>query len=757
MSFAHVAVPVPARAGSLFSYAVPGGAGIAQGTLVVVPFSSRTLPGIVVDLGTAPPDLPTRIVLGSLEGAPSLTSGQVEVGLWMACHYRSAPFDALSLFLPPGWQRAVSQRAGVWAFQWPEMPLRESTLIDLAPGLAERAAAGEACLGRDGTGTARGRVISVLLAGGPAEAAGVAAAAGCSVVTIRRMVKEGLLVAVDGPHPDPLPLGEGRGEGHSPILLNDAQCAAFQPIAAAIARRSSEVFLLQGVTGSGKTHVYLKLIETLVDSGRKALVLVSEIAQTPEALERYEERFPGRVALLHSELPDARRWELWRGIDQGRFDVVIGPRSALFAPVRDLGLVVLDEEHEPAYKQEDRSPRYHAREVAVELGRRTGAAVVLGSATPDVGSYYLAEKGIYHLQTLPDRYSGPGTHGWTSGRLPAVELVDLRGELKAGNLGVLSRSLKMALERVLAAGEQAILFLNRRGASTCVLCRDCGHVMKCRRCDVPLVHHRETSELVCHQCNRRSRIPEKCPACKKSRIGYFGAGTERVEEEVRRLFPSARVLRWDRDVTARRDAHARIHRQFALHEADVLVGTQMVAKALDFPLVTLVGVVLADITLHLPDFRSAERTFQLLAQVAGRAGRGAAEGRVIIQTYSPTHYSVVCAARHDYQSFYEQEMAFRRYHSYPPFRRLARLLYVGSGDASARFRALTMHQQLQAKVGELGIGDVALLGPAPAFHSRVRGRYRWQIVLAGEGITRLLEEVPLPLGWSVDVDPMSLL
>ncbi|HEX2986621.1 MAG TPA: primosomal protein N', partial [Chloroflexota bacterium] len=504
-------------------------------------------------------------------------------------------------------------------------------------------------------------------------------------------------------------------------------------------------------------QVYMRSIEALLRLGRRAIVLVSEIAQTPEALERYSEQFPGRVALLHSELPDAERWQLWRGIYDGRFDVVVGPRSALFSPVPDLGLIVLDEEHEPAYKQEDKAPRYHARDVAIELGKRVGATVILGSATPDVGSFYLAERGEYRLAELPDRYSGPSAGGWSTGKLPSVQVVDLREELKTGNTSLLSRPLQRGLERILSLGEQAILFLNRRGQSTCVLCRDCGQVIKCRRCDVPMVYHRDPNELMCHSCNRRAPVPTRCPNCKGRRISFFGAGTERVEEEVKRLFPAARVLRWDQDVTGRQGDHARLHREFREHEADVLVGTQMVAKALDFPLVTLVGVVLADITLHLPDFRAAERTFQLLAQVSGRAGRGSREGEVILQTYSPDHYSVVAASRHDYRAFYEREITFRRQNSYPPFRELARLTYTGTGETRARFEALEMRQHLRSKIEEMGIADIEILGPAPAFHARVRGKFRWQIVLAGQRLGRLLCEIDLPLGWGLDVDPMSLL
>ncbi len=755
MIFARVAVPVPARVGTLFTYSVPPRMPVEPGNLVMVPFGSRILPAIVVETDSVPPNLATRELLGMVEGAPSLSPERVEVASWMARHYRAPLFDALGLFLPPGWQRALQERpaaedaAPAWSFQWPQPPLSAGSLVALAAG-AEAAASAGAVAGL------RAKVMALLWARGPLPAGEAAAGAGCALATVRRMVGEGLLVADLTPSPA-LPVGEGAGGVRSPVFLNEVQAAAFASVASALKSRSHQVFLLHGVTGSGKTQVYLRLIEGLLRMGRRAIVLVSEIAQTPEALERYSERFPGRVALLHSELPDAERCRLWRGISEGRFDVVVGPRSALFAPVSELGLVVLDEEHEPAYKQEDRSPRYHARQAAIELGRRVGAAVVLGSATPEVTSYHLAEKGTYRLLSLPERYAGPSSRGWSTGMMPRVEVVDLRDELKAGNSSVLSRALQTGLERTLAAGQQAILFLNRRGASTCVLCRDCGHVLKCRRCDVPLVYHRDTEELVCHQCNRRGPLPASCPQCKRSRIGFFGAGTERVEEEVRRLFPSARVLRWDHDVAGRKGAHQQIHRQFQEHQADVLVGTQMVAKALDFPLVTLVGVVLADVTLHLPDFRAAERTFQLLAQVAGRAGRGEAEGRVVIQTYSPDHYSVVAASHHDYLAFYERELAFRRHHSYPPFRSLARLLYSGTGEARSRFVALEMLKRLQSKVEELGLGDVDLLGPAPAFHSRLRGRFRWQIVLAGQDAERLLPEVELPLGWSVDVDPVSLL
>lgn len=759
MTYAQVALPVPSRAGSLFTYAVPPGMPVGVGRVVMAPLGNRKLPGVVYCLDDAPPAMLTRELLGPVQDAPSVDASRLRIASWISAHYLAPLFDCISLFLPPGWSKAVEidgtrhMDPGCWRFRWPAPPLSDSALVEMVPGSSVAA----------GWTGVKGRVASWLGAAGPSALAAVAAGAGCAPSTVRKMVANGLLRPVEEPGllVSPPACSEARaGDGLSPappITLNSDQERAFAPVAATLAAGRHQVFLVHGVTGSGKTHVYLKLIESLVARGRRAIVLVSEIAQTPEALSRYTRQFPGRVALLHSDMPLKQRWLLWRDISLGRYDVVIGPRSALFSPVPDLGMVVLDEEHEPAYKQEEHSPRYHARDVAVEIGKSAGVPVVLGSATPDVGSYYLAERGAYRLLTLPGRYAGPTSRGHSAGRLPGVKIVDLRQELRAGNFSVLSRDLRGAMAETLDAGHQAILFLNRRGSSTAVVCRDCGEAIKCRRCDLPLVYHRALGELLCHQCNRRKPLPEKCPTCKRTRINYFGAGTEKVEDEVKTAFPNARVLRWDHDVTGPRGSHARIHQQFLDHGADILVGTQMVAKALDFPLVTLVGVVLADVSLQLPDFKAAERTFQLLSQVAGRAGRGDAEGRVVIQTYRPDHYSVLAAAGHDYQAFYRQELAFRRRHGYPPFRRFARLLFTGSGEVRARVEAIEMRRRLQATADEKGIRDLSIIGPAPAFHSRVRGRHRWQIVLAGEGLAEVLAATPLPMGWAVDVDPVSSL
>lgn len=540
-------------------------------------------------------------------------------------------------------------------------------------------------------------------------------------------------------------------------------------------------FLLHGVTGSGKTEIYMRAIEFALARGQKAIMLVPEIALTPQTVRRFAARFPGQVAVLHSGLSDGERYDTWRRARQGLFDIVIGPRSALFTPLDPLGVIVVDEEHDHSYKQTPPvpAPYYHARETAVELGRLTGATVILGSATPDLVTYHKAQAGRYHLLELPRRVMGHRQRiesqavrlGVTSRYrqteddsdesltipLPPIQIVDLRQELRAGNRSVFSRALQQALTETLDRHEQAILFLNRRGTSTFVLCRDCGLVLHCPRCDVPLTFHRPRALLVCHHCGRQERQPELCPRCGSHRIRYFGLGTEELEELVKQQWSQARTVRWDRDTTAGKDTHEILLASFINQEADILVGTQMIAKGLDLPLVTLVGVVSADVSLGLPDFRVGEQTFQVLAQVAGRAGRGLLGGRVIIQTYQPDHYAIRAAAEHDYTSFYLDEIRFRTQHNLPPFRRLARLTIVDPLNDKARQQAEELARALHQHIHEKGLGAIDILGPAPPFFNRIDGRYRWQIILRAADPTRLLEDFHVPRPWLVDIDPVSTL
>ncbi|MCD6290264.1 MAG: primosomal protein N' [Anaerolineae bacterium] len=641
------------------------------------------------------------------------------------------------------------------------------------------------------------RVLDALQAvGGGAWVGYLYAETGCNLALLRELEAAGLVVLEETEVTrDPL-AGWEIVPDHPPKLTADQQ-AAWEEIRAGLQsawQRSSDasdnntdasapIYLLHGVTGSGKTELYLRAIAEALEHGLQAIVLVPEIALTPQTVQRFSARFPSRVTIWHSNLSRGERFDMWRRIREGGVDVVVGSRSALFVPLPRLGLIVVDEEHEPAYKQE-RRPRYHARDVAIALGRLSGAPVILGSATPSLETYHAAQRGEMHLITLPrrvlahqatviswQRRLGQAAAHFTGQEgeaqyadLPPIEVIDLRQELRAGNRSIFSRALQDALAQTLAQGQQALLFLNRRGTATFVMCRDCGLVLRCPRCDVPLTYHEDPVDasgsqgkgvLVCHHCNRRVPMPQVCPQCGSPRIRYFGAGTQKVVSEVTRLFPNARVLRWDRDAVGRRGAHERILAQFVEHEADILVGTQMVAKGLDLPLVTLVGVISADVSLYLPDFRAAERTFQLLAQVAGRAGRSPLGGRVIIQTYTPEHYAIRAASHHDFDEFYQQEMQFRREQGYPPFTRLTRLIYEDSRAERAQAEATRVAQALQRRI--IRRGDARLIGPAPCFFSRRRGRYRWHIVLIAKDPADWIRDLPLSPAWRVDVDPIDLL
>ncbi len=539
--------------------------------------------------------------------------------------------------------------------------------------------------------------------------------------------------------------------------------------------------LLHGVTGSGKTEIYMRAIDYAIHEGQQAIVLVPEIALTPQTVRRFAARFPGRVAVLHSRLSDGERYDTWRRARQGLFDIVVGPRSALFTPLPNLGVIILDEEHDPSYKQTPPvpPPYYHTRETAIALAQIIGATVIMGSATPDIVTYHRAQSGRFHLLELQKRVMGHrqrlesqaarlqlANHYQHESEdpddaltipLPPIQIVDLRQELRAGNRSIFSRALDKAVTETLERGEQAILFLNRRGSATFVICRDCGYVATCPRCDLPLTYHRHNMMLVCHHCGRREPHQTECPHCQSKRIRYFGLGTEEVAERVQQRWPEARITRWDRDTTAGRNTHETLLASFINQEADILVGTQMIAKGLDLPFVTLVGVISADVSLGLPDYRTGERAFQILAQVAGRAGRGLLGGRVIIQTYKPEHYAIQAAAEHDYASFYIDEIRFRTQHSLPPFRRMARLLLIDPIDERGKREAEALAKGLRLHIREKALAASEILGPVPPFFNRVDGRFRWQIIVRSPDPNRLLTDFPIPPKWMVDIDPVSTL
>jgi primosomal protein N' (replication factor Y) len=567
--------------------------------------------------------------------------------------------------------------------------------------------------------------------------------------TAASLVRRGLVEAEVRPRPR-RPLGTrpaGRRGGRPPASrLTGPQAEAVDRIAAALAAGDPTPLLLDGVTGGGKTAVYVEAIAASLATGRPALVLVPEIALAMPLVDRLRADLDARVALVHSGVGAGERADEWRRIRAGQVDLVVGTRLAVTAPLAEVGLIVVDEEHEATYKS-DRTPRLQARDAAIELGRLAGAAVVLGSATPAVETIGRVRSGAYRRVALPDR---------PSGERPPVELVDLRAELAAGNRGLLSGSLVAGLAELdRAAGERAILVINRRGAASVVLCRDCGHVQACPECERPLVYHSAGGSLRCHQCGTTAPMAGRCPVCASPRIRYLGGGTERVEREVRDRFPSYRVGRLDRDVVARKGAAERVVDAFRDGRLDVLVGTSLVTKGFDIPEVTLVGIVSADVALNLPDERAAERTYQLLAQAVGRAGRGERPGRAIIQTYQPDHPAIQAVVTGDAAAFYEAELDVRRRFGSPPFGRLIKLTVGLADPVAAEREAERLAERLRARAVERELA-VAVVGPAPAFVRRRAGRWRWNVVLRGAEPAALLDD-DLEAPWSVDVDPESLL
>ncbi len=500
------------------------------------------------------------------------------------------------------------------------------------------------------------------------------------------------------------------------LKLTAEQEQAIEPILKSIEQENHEVFLVHGVTGSGKTEIYLQAIQEVINKGKEAIVLVPEISLTPQMVNRFKGRFGKNVAVMHSALSDGEKFDEWRKIQRKEVQVVVGARSAIFSPFENLGIIIIDEEHETSYKQEDQ-PRYHARDVAIERGKNNHFPVVLGSATPTLESFARAEKDVYKLAALKKRTNDKP--------MPEVITVDMRNELHAGNRTMFSRLLMDKIADCLAKGEQIVLLLNRRGYSTFIMCRDCGHVKECPHCDIALTYHKNNNRLKCHYCAYEEAVPTICPECNSDLIRYFGTGTQRVEEALTQLIPEASVLRMDVDTTRRKGAHEKILKQFADGKADILLGTQMIAKGLDFENVTLVGVLTADSMLHLPDFRSSEKTFQLLTQVSGRAGRHELTGEVIVQTYTPEHYSIQLASQYNFHEFYLKEMAMRKAFQYPPYYYLALITITHQNHVKVVQSAQQIVRMLLEKVHQ----PTVILGPTPSPIPRIKDRYRYQCMI----------------------------
>lgn len=812
MNYADVAIDADwIPAGKTFSYRVPRHLAVEPGQLVWVQFGRNYVQGVVIRLAEQSQVLEeeTRDILHPVEPSPLIGSLGLELAEWIGQTYLCSPFESVAPLLPPGFRAHQQSRltavsgadddASLASFR---EPVREAWRV--------LAASGKACdepdfLKRIETNpnrldiarrdlrrlVDRGMVkkdVSLprprthryrrALIPGHYQATDDAADA----IPTRAHRQADLLAAVrESPTPyfatgvgtaaDALLrrglIAEEWQRTKSEILpgaaptapppnsLTRAQVEALTRITARLDDPGAipRSLLLHGVTGSGKTEVYLRAIDHAVGLGKQAIYLVPEIALTPQTVGLVNERFPGRAAVLHHRLTDRERFGQWWRIRDGLADVVVGPRSALFAPTFNLGLIIVDEEHEPAYKQEEFPPYYHARDAALALARRCGAVVVMGSATPDVVTFHDAERGRHRLLSLPDRV--PGSDGEP---IPLAEagIVDMRRELREGNRSVFSRSLTRALDATIAANQQAILFLNRRGSAAFMQCRECGCVVTCSRCSVAYAYHRDTSRLLCHYCNRSRRLPRACPQCRGGRIRDMGTGTEAAEAELQRRYPGAQIERWDSDVVRDPAELERAMRRLANGEAQILIGTQMVARGLDLPNVTLSAVLLADLGLNLPDFRAGERAFALLCQVCGRSGRGSQPGRAIIQTYQPDHYAIAAAAAQDYQAFYQTEIEARRLQGNPPFSRLAQILCADLSVRAVQQALEELAGRLRGRAAREGRGDVEVIGPTPCQPERVRGRYRWRLLLRGRRLWQFLDGEPIPRNCRVVVDPVRL-
>ena len=552
------------------------------------------------------------------------------------------------------------------------------------------------------------------------------------------------------------PFANQTFEKTTALSLNAEQQVAVETILQSVQEQQSQTYLLEGITGSGKTEVYLQVIAEVLNQGKTAIMLVPEISLTPQMVQRFKSRFGEHVAVMHSGLSQGEKYDEWRKIERGEAEVVVGARSAIFAPIENIGVIIIDEEHEASYKQEE-TPRYHARDLAIWRSEYHHCPVVLGSATPSLESRARAQKNVYQRLRLTQRANQAAT-------LPTIDVVDMRQEVENGNVSSFSMSLQEKLQERLEKNEQSVLLLNRRGYSSFVMCRDCGYVLPCPNCDISLTLHMDSKTMKCHYCGHEERIPYRCPNCGQDKIRYYGTGTQKVEEELQTLLPDSRILRMDVDTTRRKGAHEKILRTFGEGQADILLGTQMIAKGLDFPNVTLVGVLNADTALNLPDFRSSERTFQLLTQVSGRAGRAEKPGEVIIQSFNPEHYAIQLAKAQDYEDFYTKEMYIRHRGDYPPYYFTVQITASHPEENEAAKQMLQIARKLKQGLSPQAI----LLGPTPNAIMRVNNRYFYQVIikykqepmlqpLLKEILTDTQRATARGLKLSIDAEPMNFI
>ena len=822
-----------------YTYQIPRSVDVAEGDLVWVPFGYRPLQGIVLRVSTDTDFHSPKQIDSIVQGGPYLSTRQIELVRWVAGYYRTSLFKAAEPLLPPG----ATSRLRVWVERTAKSCETDMSLVGMRLTDDQRALLAEVpvdrrvrrdklaksassdrnrnieALVRDGYLTTEsvweqpagkprvvkhiriGSGVSVqdavkryarrraprrvglveLLAGSKDGAAKSDAKMEFGATAVKAVIDDGVAIEFDVQiNRDPLS-GYAAQEDIEHVLTSD-QARCVDVVSAALNRqRKSPRFLLHGVTGSGKTEVYLRAVKSCLESGRRAIVMVPEIAMTPQMLQRFASRFPGRIALQHSGLTQGQRYDQWHKIKSGVYDIVLGSRSSIFAPVNDLGLVVIDEEHEWTFKQSDRIPRYHARDVAERLCEISGAVLLVGSATPDLSTYHRAsaigDEAPYQLLLLPRRINedvaqlakarsgGAGDGPVLRGR-PKVSIVDMRKEFDAGHREMLSRELLAAMRENTELGRKTILFINRRGSAAFVQCTNCGAIRNCPNCNTSLTLHRVTRGgieglLRCHYCGYGVRVTRKCRVCGARGVNRRATGTEGAEEIVKGFFPETDVIRWDSDTARNSKEHSMILEQFQADGPRILVGTQMVAKGLDIPSVGLVGVLSADTSLAIPSYRSPERTFQLIAQVVGRAGRYDLPGRAVIQTFLPDNPSILRGALQDYAGFYQSEITVRRESALPPFVRHAKLGCSKFRQEDARLEAASVVTRLRDWSTASGGDSVTVLGPSPAFPFKRAGKFRYHVFLAmddrpGASFNPVLDAVPLGPSWTVEIDPLSM-
>jgi len=832
--FARISVNIPAISG-IFDYAIPNEliSQIQTGCLVTAPFGNQIVQGIVIELTDSPAVQNPKTIIDLLDPNPLLTAPQIALALRLADSTLNPLAAIVSLMIPTGlsqqadvlysltdrrpqtvdgqpsvvsgriikllkekgslrgrqidshfakvdWRKTANSlvKKGVLSAKNvlppPRVRPKHIRVAQLAvtPEAAEREMQN---LGSTSQTQARRESALRFLINQPEpiNLSWVYAQTSCNLADLQELEERGLIRLFENEiFRDSLSKQVDKETSTQVFDLTREQQLALEKITNYELRNISSSFLLYGVTGSGKTEIYLRAAQEVIKHGKQVIVLVPEIALTPQLVKRFLSRFPGQVGLVHSKLSEGERYDTWRRARDGKLNVIIGARSALFSPLKNIGLIVVDECHDSSYYQAE-LPFYNAVTAAQEYAKLCGAVCVLGSATPTIEQRFEFENSQRsavsgQILELPNRV--------TDSDLPPVQVVDMREELKNGSRGIFSRALSESLAEVISRGEQAILFLNRRGTATYIFCRDCGNTLKCPNCETPLTLHTDLSRprntqsvmrkeklritnyelLLCHRCGYTRNKPKTCPNCGGNQIREYGLGSEKVEAEVKSLFPQARTLRWDWDTTRTKDAHEIILTHFANHQADVLVGTQMLAKGLDLPLVTLVGIVLADVGLNLPDPFAHEKVFQVLTQVAGRAGRSARGGKVILQSFTPENYAIQFASNHDVNGFYEHELKYRKQLGYPPFTRLARLEYRNVDNARAEEEAAKLATKLNVKIEAQALHQTELIGPVPCFFAKENGEYRWQIVLRSPDPTSLLRDMRLN-DWRIEIDPISLL